>query len=512
MKRILGKTSIIAGTILAIMVIMIGCSRTENKNEKDNGVQTTTNKSVVLKWMVSGEKYPASDLVFKEFNKKLKEYFPNTSIEFDVVPESNYRDKWDMKMATNEAVDLAWIGSDYINFDDEVKKGSFMVLDYLLTSSGDHLATDIPDLLWNLERHDGNIYGVPVMGIQYEKQDAISANEYLMKRYGNMKEIGEVNRNSKYTTKECFDVFDGFLQKVHDAGDIGTGVSYLTFADLADKGYEGIYGIDSPFVIKIFDDDLQVYNKYELNSYQAYFSTMSDWYHKGYIRSDVDYVINPTEEDGKEGGSILYLTEYTDQGVSIKKSDPEYKAVSEKLQDYKYINAGACRNSIVIPKSAENPVRAMEVLNLLLSEDGKELYQLLVNGLKEEHYIILDNGLIARRRDNYNSLLYTLPNYSIGNVFNNYESQVDEFKTINRFNEEAIVSPLTGFDLDTRMIAVELEAIDIVVKKYKYELCQGTNDNWEVLYQEFINAMKEAGSDKVISEIQKQINEFKKKE
>lgn len=511
MKRILSKITIIVGTTLAIIVILSGCIKTENRKE-NNSVEASVDHPVVLKWMVSGERYPDSDLVFKEFNKRLKNYFPNISIEFDVVSESKYRDKWEMKMATNEAVDLAWIGSDYINFNDEVKKGSFMVLDYLLTSSGNYLVSNIPDLLWGLNRHNGNIYGVPVMGIQYEKQLAVAANEYLMERYGSIEEIGEVNRNSKYTTKRCFDVFEDFLQKVYDAGDIGTGVSYLTYAELADKGYEGIYGNDSPFVIKLFDDDLQVYNKYEQNSYQAYFSTMSDWYQKGFIRSDVDNVINPTEEDGKEGGSILYIAEYIDRGVGIRKSDPEYKAVYERLQDYKYINYGACRNSIVIPKSAENPVQAMEVLNLLLSEDGRELYQLLVNGLEGEHYIISDHGLIARRRDNYNTLLYSLPSYSIGNVFNNYESQVDEFKAIHQLNEEAMVSSLVGFDLDTRMIAVELEAIDIVVKKYKYKLCQGTNDNWEALYEEFIDAMKEAGSEKVVFEMQKQINDFKKKE
>lgn len=512
MKKILRKKSIIAGIILFTIAFMMGCIGTVDKKEKDSNAQASTDKPVVLKWMVSGERYPASDLVFKEFNKRLKEYFPNTSIEFDIVLESNYKDKWDMKMATNESVDLAWIGSDVINFDDEVKKGSFMVLDYLLTSSGNHLTSGIPDLLWDLEKHDGNIYGVPVMGIQYEKQYAIAANAYLMNRYGNIEEIGKVNRNNKYTTKKCFDIFEDFLQGVYEAGDIGTGISYLTFADLADKGYEGIYGIASPFVIKIFDNDLRVYNKYELESYQAYFSTMADWYHKGFIRNDVEYVINPTEDDGKENGSILYVTEFTDHGVGIRKKDAEYETVYERLQDYKYINAGSCRNSIVIPKSAENPVRAMEVLNLLLSEDGKELYRMLVNGLEEEHYIILDHGLIARRRDNYNSLLYSLPNYSIGNVFNNYESRVDEFKTINQFNQDSMISPLTGFDLDTRMIAVELTAIDIVVKKYKYELCQGTNDNWEVLYQDFIEAMKEAGSEKVITEIQKQINEFKKRD
>ncbi len=512
MKKFFLKKAIIAGTVLSMIVLLTGCMGSNDQRRGDTNVQDTSNDPVVLKWMVYGERYPASDLVFEEFNKKLKAYFSNTSIEFEIVSENNYRDKWDMKMATNETVDLAWIGSDYINFDDEVKKGSFMVLDYLLSSSGDHLVSEIPTSLWNLNTHDGNIYGVPVMGIQYEKQYAIAANAYLMGRYGNLEEIGRVNQDCKYTTKKCFDIFEEFLQQVYEAGDIGTGISYPTFANLADKGYEGIYGTDSPFVIKIFDSDLRVYNKYELESYQAYFSVMSEWYKKGYIRNDVKYVINPTDYDGKEDGSILFVTEYIDNGVGINKIDTEYETSYEMLQGYKYINAGSCRNSIVIPKSAENPVRAMEVLNLLLSEEGKEMYQMLVNGLENEHYIVLDNDVIAKRKDNYNSPLYSLPAYSIGNVLNNYESQVGEFKTINKYNEEAMVSPLTGFDLDTRMIAVELAAIDIVVEKYKYELCQGTNDNWEELYQEFINTMKEAGSDKVISEIQKQVNDFRKKE
>lgn len=510
MKKYIGKKFIPAVVVIAVLVLLIAFLRMDYPKSAEVELPVASDDTVTLKWMVSGERYPDSDLVFEEFNQRLKEYFPNISIEFEIVPANNYKDKWDMKMATNESIDLAWIGSDSINFVGEVKKGSFMVLDYLLSSAGSNLSRDIPEELWGLETHDGNIYGVPVLGIQYEKPCAVVANAYLMGRYGNIEEIGRINRSHLYTTSNCFMVFEDFLSKVNEAGDIGTGISYLTFANLADKGYEGIYGTDSPFVIKIFDKDLKVYNKYELESYRAYFSVMSRWYQKGYIRSDVENVINPTDEDGKEGGSILYLSEYQENGVGLEKLEAEYEAVYEPLQDYKYISAGSCRNSIVIPKSAENPVQAMEVLNLLLSEEGKELYRLLVNGLESEHYIILDNGRIAKRRDNYNTLLYSLPAYSIGNVFNNYESKQDEFTIITGFNEEAIQSPLIGFDLDTRMIAVELQAIDIVVEKYKYDLCQGSSDQWEELYDEFISTMKEAGSDKVISEIQKQIDAFMK--
>ena len=65
-----------------------------------------------------------------------------------------------------------------------------------------------------------------------------------------------------------------------------------------------------------------------------------------------------------------------------------------------------------------------------------------------------------------------------------------------------------GFELDTRMIVTEMAKIDLVVNEYLDTLERGTSKNWEETYDEMISKMKEAGSDKVISEIQKQIDVF----
>lgn len=465
-------------------------------------------EEVTLKWMLYGEKHKETDRVFALFNKELQKYLPGVTVEFELADKDDYKEKWDMKMATNERLDLAWFGNEVLNYTEEVKKGSLMALDYLLKTDGAALLEEIPEELWKRQRRDGNIYGIPVEGPLYRRNYVLVANAMLMERFGNMEEIVRVNQQNSHTTRECYAVFEDFLQKAKENNAIGTGVSYESMCRLADKGYEGIYGADSPFVISVFDRKLTVYNKYALESYRSCFETMARWYQLGYIREDVMNLLDPDSEDGKLKGSILFLEECGESGTEADRKRTEYDAVRGELDGYRYISYDGCRNSIVIPKSVLYPQQAMELVSLLNTEEGQELYRLLANGVEKEHYIRTEDSVIARMSDNDNSYLHRISSGAIGNVFQNYETQAGEFDAIRKYNEEAIVSPLDGFNLDTRMIALEMEKVDLVVKKYKEELCRGTSEDWERLYETFLDEMEEAGSDKIIEEIQKQLNSF----
>lgn len=467
-------------------------------------------EEITLKWMIYGKKYKASEQVISEFNSRLQQFLPGVQVEFEFVDKDDYRERWDMKMATGERLDLAWFGNDLLNYTEEVKKGSLMALDYLLKAQGTALKESVPGFLWESEKKDGNIYAIPVYGPLYRANYVLVANKIIMDRFGDMEKIVRVNQENRYTTRECFDVLEPFLTGARDHNAIGTGISCQTLCTLADKGYEGIYGADSPFVIRIFDKKLKVYNKYELESWRACFAVMAEWYQKGFIRGDVKNILDPTSEDGRLKGSILFIDEYGEKGTSPDMVRTEYDAVRGELDGYRYISYDGCRNSVVIPKSARYPHQAVQLLNLLYSEEGRELYRLLVNGIEKQHYILTDEQVIARMSDNGNGCLYQIPQNVIGNVRQNYEAEVGEFEQLEQYNTQAVVSPLQGFNLDTRMIALEMEKMKLVVNKYKEELCQGTSDDWEALYEEFIQEMKAAGSAKIIEEMQKQINAFQK--
>lgn len=496
----------IAGACLGVLAFFLALTLWWPKEEPGEHKES----GIVLKWMMYGEKYPESDEVFAAFNEALHEYYPDISVEFEVVSRESYRQKWDMKMANNETVDVAWMGSEVLSFTEEVKKGSCMALDYLLNTSGKELWEQIPQELWDKQRRDGNIYGIPVQGPLYRGNYVLTVNKSLMERYGDFEKIIETNQDSLYTTKECFAVMEPFLENVKENNALGNGVSYKTLCTIADKGYEGVYGQDCPFVIRIFDEKPVIYNKYELESYRACFETMADWYQKGYIREDVAYLPDPTSEDGKKSGNILFVEEYGEKKSVYDAKDTEYEALRGELDGYRYIPYETCRNCLVIPKSAKHPNEAMKLINLLHGEEGQPLYRLLANGVEKKQYIRIsdDSDVIARMTDDDRSYRYSMPPVNIGSMFQNYELCEGEFEQIQKYNEEAVTSPLEGFELDTRMFDLEMARVELVVKQYLDRLEQGISEDWEETYREFLAQMREAGSDKIIEEIQRQIDDF----
>lgn len=490
--------------LLVILLTAVACVQKQNVDlfEED--------EEVTLKWMVYGNKSIESDRIFKLFNNKLKEFYPNISVEFEVVAKEDYKDEWDMKMATNEALDIAWIGEELFNYSDEVKKGSFMALDYLLLTYGSELLDGIDEDLWKMQVREGNTFAIPLEGTMFKKELAIITNDLYMQKYEQKDDLQELFLTSQYIEAKHYLALEDYLQYVKEYESLGTGVSYESLRLLVDNGYEGVYGGDSPFVYKIYEDNIIVYNKYELDVYKDYFEAMDRWYKAGYIRSDINEIINPLAEDGKEDGSVLFVAEDGIEGIKSDSITVDYKAYYIPVDQNRYVSYDSCRNTLVIPKSSNNPAQAMELVNLLYSSQGKDLYRLLVNGVENEHYLILNDETIVRMRDNDNQLLYYLPQNSIGSTFQNFELSKEQFYRTRIYNSEAIKSKLIGFDIDTRMIISELTKVEIVVDTYLNLLSQGSEEDWNKTYEEMIQDMNKAGSNKVISELQHQINEFLK--
>jgi len=78
------------------------------------------------------------------------------------------------------------------------------------------------------------------------------------------------------------------------------------------------------------------------------------------------------------------------------------------------------------------------------------------------------------------------------------------------YNNEAILAPHMGFVLDTEPIANEISACANVEREYGY-LLQGQTESPEAVNKavdEFIAKLKENGSDKIVAEVQTQLDEW----
>ena len=100
----------------------------------------------------------------------------------------------------------------------------------------------------------------------------------------------------------------------------------------------------------------------------------------------------------------------------------------------------------------------------------------------------------------------------MGNLFKTYivgEEPADKWKEFETFNDAAKISPALGFKFDSSKVSTEIAAINNVLEEFKATLYSGSVDVDEYLGK-LNTKLKEQGIDKVITEMQTQMDEWKK--
>lgn len=107
-----------------------------------------------------------------------------------------------------------------------------------------------------------------------------------------------------------------------------------------------------------------------------------------------------------------------------------------------------------------------------------------------------------------------MPSFAIGNqlILKLYEDDPkDKWEKFEEFNKNSTPSPALGFYFDSNPVRTEIAAISNVTSEFSPALLKGAVDPEEYL-PAFNKKLKEAGMEKVLDEIQKQYDEWKKKQ
>lgn len=505
-----------------VMVIMMMAGLSGCFLDQEVESVSSSENSVVLKWVIGGvEEQKDSEKVWKKFNEELQKYIPDTIVEFECCDSKDYGEKWKLMSTSQEEFDIVWCGYmlDYVS---EVKRGVYMPLDELIDAYAPSLRAEIPEDMLKKQMVDGKLYSIPCMQqmVSYVSTMDIALEKYeKYKDYINPEELAAFFSSHEKMDKECWDTVEKYIKMFYENGDLPDGV--WGFANHAEKGYEWVR---NPYKIEDFGDDYTAINYYRTPEYKLFVDTYADWYKKGYIRQDV-----LKTERGKNArytimgaGNYLVGQGYMPTQSDIESAEREGKDAYVKIPFYSdhYIPFTAAATSTAISASCKNPERAIKLIELMNTEKGKDLYNLLVYGIEGEHYEkVGDNQVIPKGYNNNNAPWKNTPygqyKWSVGNSFNAYEIYSQDpnpiFRTdfIKKVNEEARLSKLMGFTLDTTPIKTELKQIDAVVEEYEEILSTGAAPNTDELYDEFVTKLIKAGDDKVVSEINRQISEWR---
>lgn len=508
------KASVFLSIVMLLALLVSACSSSSNSNNSDQGepskgasspaaTETATPEAtqeslepVTLKWLVpKTATMDKADEVFAAVNKLTQEKI-NATIDFMLVDFGEYDQKVSMMLAANENFDIAFT-SNWLNpYIPNVAKGAYLALDDdMLKKYAPQTMATTSAAVWDAIKVDGKIYGTPIQQI-YVRQFGLMFKEELLDKY-----------KFDYTSVAKLEDLEPYLKQIKenepDLFPLEAVGSSIWESALGYYGFDSLIGVKTPGAVKSFGE-LKAVNQYESQEFKDYVTLMHDWYQKGYIQKDAATSTTDYRSQGKYAvATVPALQPGGDaQFSSTQAGGTPY--VGYGIGEQPPLTTGSIQATLnAINKNSKNPERALMFIDLLNSDP--EILNMMAFGLEGLSYTKNADGKVVQKMDGAYDGVY---NFFVGNVFNTYytEGQPDGvWEEMAKINEEAKPSVALGFVFNSEPVTNELAKVQAVIDQYLKALASGSVDVDKVL-PEFIQKLKNAGSDAIVAELQKQLD------
>ncbi len=482
-KRILA-----AITAAVLAVSMTGCNKTTDVE--------TGNKGVVRWYM------PISELAeTAEAHKRAQDYIEEkigVKSELMAVNMGDYESKLQMINASREEYDLSFVSS-WMNFyTNNIRRGSLLDITELLPKYAPNTYKNVPEGFWEAAKFDGKIYA--------------AINQQITARgpcfWGAERNVDLLDLNYENET-DLIDIAEDYLKKVHEKTDDPVAMAVWGSGKIT-YGIDEFLGEGLPAVVDWRKpDDIKVFNQYETEDFKRYIKKAREWYLAGYTPQTAEYSfdvnnfietagpdevmpmggVHPTYKPGLEGEHLISQN----YPMAVLKKFPALVNTYSVTSTMTGVSATS--------DAPENALKVLEIMN-----NDPELFNLICYGLEGVNYTKVGENRIE---PNPNAT-YSINNWAIASVYNNWLLPGQEdgvWEETDRLNREGNLSPLLGFVVDMEPIKVEFQNCNSVVTEYLGRLASGFVDP-ETGYAEFMEKLDNAGVDKLISECQRQIDEW----
>ena len=388
-----------------------------------------------------------------------------------------------------------WINNYYQN----VNNGTLTPLDDLLPKYAPKLWASMPPTTWEAARVNGKIYAVINQQI-FSKLFGPIIRKDLAEKYG--LDLASITSYEQLTP---------FLQKIKD------GEKDIKYVFAGDNGsHKEIWGYDPidqalGFPAVRFDDaSAKAVNYFEMSEAKTWATLTKAWQDAGFFSKDE---LKQEEIDGmiKAGQIPILMADVIKPGFEQEvKNKYGFEWVGKAIAPNYLTTGGVVATLTGIPASSEHPEAAMQFLELVNTDP--EVYNLLCRGIEGTHWKFVDRDKKVIEIINPENSGYA-PNsdWQFGNQFNAYYTDpaaVGNWEKTKQINDSAKPSPILGFTFDRTPVETELAQLSEVLTRVIKPIYFGTGDvaaNLKTANDE----MKAAGSEKVLAELQKQIDAWK---
>ncbi len=491
MKRF-GRFLSLASISLSAMLLFSACGT--NKNSAGDNSNESKSIRVFFGDTVGTDNAEVSKAVSELSQEKI-----GVEVEMVFFGAGEYDTKMPKLMATNEKMDIGFDSGD--NFVSRARDGAY----YDISSDLDAypaLKELLPDEFLGGVTIDGGIYGIPTLKEMAETW-ALYVSENTLTR----------SNISAESIKELSDV-EPILAALKADGKLGvkmdTNGTLVPLAELAKFDViSGAFVISNDSSIKT--KQKKVVNYYETEEFEQFVRLMRSWYEKGYISSDViengsETWDNTVKVDPSKRG--MYRISYAPLNEIGQSQGANETMIPLKLTPATISNNSTRGSVYCIYQKSENKQSSLKFLELWNTD--KEMNTLIKFGIEGKHYTkIKEDGVEkVKRVDDYASL-YLNQNWRSQNVLISPLEEgepADKYEEYDKFNKSARKSCVLGFTPDFSNLEAEISACNAVVSTKANTLATGAvdPDDPEFGIEAIRKEMKRAGSDKVVTEIQKQ--------
>lgn len=494
------------GTTAAVLtagLLMAGCGNSNDKGASPSassagsqsaGTSAEPSKSAApeetinLVWYTIGT--PPKDL--KKVNDAVNDYIKpkiNATVEMKMLDWGDYSQKMQIIIASGEPYDIAFTSSWANDYFGNAKKGAFYELDGLLDAQGKGAKEALNPAFLEGTKVNGHNYGLPT-NKELPQQRVFRFNKTLVDKYG--LDISKVK-----TIQDLEPLLKTVKEKEPGLNPIpGKIAEYLPF-DLPFS--------DLPFIgVPLDTTDYKLINVWDTPEAMSYLETVHKYYQAGYFPKDV-----ATQTDAgdyfKTGKWLVDVADAQPYADNLWSNDAGYGVVSVPMQEPITFNWSVAGSLQAINAKSKHPEKAMEFLNLLYTD--ADLINLIDFGIEGVHY----KKTGEQSKDAIPDSGYGFPAFSTGNLMLTYlntNDPADKWEKFKAFNDSATSAPLLGFQADTSAITTEIANLKNAKDSIYNALFSGTIDPKENL-PKVDQKLKDSGLDKVMTELQKQVDAWR---
>ncbi|WMJ22735.1 ABC transporter substrate-binding protein [Paludicola sp. MB14-C6] len=485
---------------LVLAIAMIASMFVACKGKKDETSTADKDSEVNLIWYHWGDKPKQPDAVIAELNKMSKEAI-KTTVDFRFTTGDDQKLK--TIMSTGGEFDIAFTCAWFANYVVAAQNNQLADLTDKLPKVAPKLWEYIPQNAWDGSRVNGKIYAVPTYKDSAAAQYWTANKEYVI-------DGAKAEAEFKATGKALSTVTP-LLEKVkkyHDESktpyphDLTAPFNY-NWAGINghNNGWDTL-GLDNLRLgIKIGSNTTKVQNMYEDADYINDLKTLKTWYDNGLVNKGASEVEKEFEfqvvgtGQGWEGAEAIWANGKDYSIVINKKFGPIYTTASIQ---------GSMNGISPNSKKIDRAIKYLEYANT-----NKDYRNTLAYGIKGTNWKVNDQG----QAENLTKDAWQPGAFSQASFFELYPikpAPANMYTNLKAVNDSAEASPVVGFVPKVDTLQTEIAACQSVIdKQYKYIQTGNVKDVDATVKQ--INAdLKTAGYDKIMAELQKQVDAFVK--